>query len=614
MNRIPILPASIAAALLFIAPGTALAQCGHEDHDGLDGHELRSHAAEKVEWRSSGPRTADPVKVRLLGFNDFHGQLSARAIGARPAGGAAVLASYLRAAQAGMEDRTIIVHAGDHVGASPPNSALLQDEPAVTFLNLLANRHCQYLEPGSRGGFGGEQDEDLDDRFEEWMSPRCNVLGVTGNHEFDEGSGELGRLLQGGNHPAGPFLESPWRGARYPTLAANVIDVSTGRPILPPYLVKRVDGVPVAFIGLVLKETPTIVTPAGVAGLAFLDEAATANAIVSRLRRRGIHAFVVVIHKGGFQTPSFSGATGSAPGIGSDMADIQAVVTRLDDDVDVVVSGHRHSFTNALLRTTGGKEILVTQAFSASTAYAQIDLELDRRTRDVVGKTAVVATTWGDAGPGLFPDPAVAALVTAATDRVAPLVNQQVGTALAPLTRSASPAGEHALGRLIADAQRAAVPGADAAFMNPGGVRADLDAGPITWGELFTIQPFGNSLVAMTLTGAQVQTVLEQQWVGQTSPRILQPSGIAYAWSSSAPAGAKVSGVTIGGAPIDPLARYRVVVNSFLASGGDNFRVLVEGTDRVGGAVDLDALVDYVKAQPGGQVTPPDPGRITLAP
>lgn len=614
MNRIPTLLASLAAGILLLAPAGTPAQCGHEDHDHLNGHELREHAAEKVEWRSGGPRTSEPVKVRLLGFNDFHGQLSARTVGARPAGGAAVLASYLRAAQAGMEDRTFIVHAGDHVGASPPNSALLQDEPAITFLNLLANRHCRHLEPEERGGFGGEENDDLDDRFEEWLSPRCNVLGVTGNHEFDEGIGELGRLLLGGNHPNGPFLETSWRGARYPTLAANVVDVATDRPVLPPYLIKRVDGVPVAFIGLVLRETPTIVTPTGVAGLAFLDEADTANAIISRLKRRGVHAFVVVIHKGGHQTPSFGGATGPVPGAGSDMADIQGVVTRLDDDVDVVISGHRHSFTNALLRTAGGKEILVTQAFSASTAYAQIDLELDRRSRDVVAKTAVVPTTWGDAGPGLSPDPAVASLVTAATDRVAPLVNQQVGTALAPLTRAASPAGEHALGRLIADAQRAAVPGAQAAFMNPGGVRADLDAGPITWGELFTIQPFGNSLVAMTLTGAQVQTLLEQQWLGQTTPRILQPSGIAYAWSASAPAGAKVSGVTIGGTPIDPAASYRVVVNSFLASGGDNFRVLFEGTDRVGGAVDLDALIDFVKAQPGGQVAPPEPGRITLVP
>jgi 5'-nucleotidase len=197
---------------------------------------------------------------------------------------------------------------------------------------------------------------------------------------------------------------------------------------------------------------------------------------------------------------------------------------------------------------------------------------------------------------------------------VAPLVDRQVGVALSALTRNATPAGEHALGDVIADAQRAAVPGAVAAFMNPGGVRADLDAGPILWGELFTIQPFGNSMVGLTLTGAQVKTLLEQQWVGQTSPKILLISGLTYAWSASGPAGSKVSDVVIGGAPLDAAASYRVAVNNFLAGGGDNFVVLKAGLDQVGGAIDLDALVAYVSAQPGGQVAAPVTNRITRLP
>jgi 5'-nucleotidase len=439
------------------------------------------------------------------------------------------------------------------------------------------------------------------------------VVGTTGNHEFDEGMGELRRLLEGGNHPAGPFLENPWRGARYPTLAANVVDARTGRPVLPPYVVRHVGGVPVAFIGLVLRETPTIVTPSGVAGLTFLDEADAANRVVAKLKRRGIHAFVVLIHKGGVQAPSFAGATAGA-GPGSDLADIQAVVTRLDDDIDVVVSGHRHAFTNTLLKTASGKEILVTQAFSASTAYAQIDLEIDPESRDVISKVATVPTTWGDQGPGLAPDPEAAAIVAAATARVAPLVEQVVGTASAPVTRDPSPAGEQPLGDLIADAQRAAVAGAQAAFMNPGGIRADLAPGPVTWGALFTIQPFGNSLVAMTLSGTQLRTLLEQQWLGQTSPRMLQVSGISYSWSASAPIGSRVGDVAIGGVPLDPAGSYRVVVNSFLASGGDNFTVLVQGTNQVGGAVDLDALIAYVKGLPGQLVTPPAADRIRVVP
>jgi 5'-nucleotidase len=158
------------------------------------------------------------------------------------------------------------------------------------------------------------------------------------------------------------------------------------------------------------------------------------------------------------------------------------------------------------------------------------------------------------------------------------------------------------------------VPGAVAAFMNPGGIRADLDAGPITWGELFTIQPFGNSLVAMTLTGAQVKTLLEQQWAIPASPRFLQISGIGYAWSASAPVGDRVRDVVIGGAPLDPAASYRVVVNNFIAAGGDNFLVLRDGADQVGGAIDLDALVAYLAAQPGRTVSPPATGRIVRLP
>ena len=601
----------VAAGLALALPQRSYACEGEEQ----DSRELREAAARKVEWRHGGPRPAAPVKVRLLGFNDFHGQLSAKTAAGRPVGGAAVLTSYLEAAQAGMEDRTFIVDVGDLVGASPPNSALLQDEPAVSFLNHLANRHCRSLEHWSRLGLSscGDRGDD-DESFEQWLSPKCNVVGVTGNHEFDEGLAELRRLLEGGNHPSGPFLDDPWRGARYATLAANVVDAKSHKPVFPPYAIKKVDGVPVAFIGVVLKETPTIVTPTGVAGLTFLDEADTVNAIVARLRRRGLHAFVVVLHKGGTQAPTFETPTGPAPGAGSNLADVQNVVTRLDDDVDVVISGHSHAFTNALLSTASGKQVLVTQAFSTGTGYAQIDLELDRRTRDVFSKTAVVLTTWGDAGPGLTPNADIAALVKAASEKVAPLVNRQVGTALTAIARAPSTAGEQPLGDLIADAQRAAVPGAQAAFMNPGGIRADLDAGPILWGELFTIQPFGNSLVAMTLTGAQVKTLLEEQWVGQATPRMLQISGVTYTWSAAATAGSKVSDLMIGGVAVDPAASYRVVVNSFLSTGGDNFVVLKEGVDRVGGDVDLDALVAYVKAQPSGQVTAPATDRITQIP
>jgi len=265
----------------------------------------------------------------------------------------------------------------------------------------------------------------------------------------------------------------------------------------------------------------------------------------------------------------------------------------------VVVSGHTHAFTNALLKNAHGKEILVTQAFSAGTAYADIDLEIDRRTHDVVEKSAAIVTTFGDAGPGLTPDPAVAQLVADAEARVAPLVERVVGTASANITREQNAAGESALGNLIADAQRAAM-NTDFAFMNPGGIRADISAGPVSWGDLFTVQPFNNDVMKMTLTGAQIYTLLNQQWASQPYPRLLQVSGLSYTWDNARPAGARVVEVRKAGVPIDVNALYTVAVNSFIAGGGDNFTVLTAGTHRVVGPVDLDALVVYVEthAQP----------------
>jgi 5'-nucleotidase len=592
------------AAVVVTLPLAAFAHEGHDDAE--DGIENREQASRPVEWEDKSAPASRRIAVKILGINDFHGQLSAgKLVSKRPVGSAGVLAAYLRTAtSAAAPDHTLVVHAGDHVGASPASSALLQDEPAVSFLNLLANRHCRHLEVEERGGVGGREEED--DRFEGWMDPRCNLAGSVGNHEFDEGNAELQRLLGGGNHAKGPFLENPWKGARYPTLAANVVDAKTGKPVLPPYVVKRVDGVPLAFIGVVLKETPTIVTPSGVAGLRFLDEADTVNSYVPELRRRGVRAIVVLIHQGGSQK-SYTGATDPAGVVSGAIVDI---VKRLDDEVDLVVSGHSHTFVNAILQNEHGKPMLVTQAYSAGTAYADIDLEIDRETRDVVKKSASIVTTWADAGPGLVPDPDAAALTLAAETQVAPLVNQVIGTATTAMAGAGGPSGESPLGDLIADAQRAAVPGADFAFMNPGGVRADLAAGPVTWGNLFAIQPFGNSLVALTLTGTQVRQLLEQQWQGQPYARILHASGIAYTWDAALPAGSRVVEIRKGGALLDPTASYRVVVNNFMAAGGDNFTVLVQGGNPVGGAQDIDALIAWVKSlpQPFGA---PASGRIT---
>jgi len=222
---------------------------------------------------------------------------------------------------------------------------------------------------------------------------------------------------------------------------------------------------------------------------------------------------------------------------------------------------------------------------------------VDRSTGDVADSRAVVQTTWADEGPGSVPDRASAALQAAAEAKVAPLVGRVVATAGEPFPRSTNPAGESRLGDLVADAHRAAVAGAQVAFTNLGGLRADLPAGPLTWGTVFAAQPFGNTLVAMTLTGEQLAGLLERQWAGEQE-RVLQVSGVTYAWSASAPAGSKVRDARVGGAPLDRTARYRVVVNSFLAEGGDGFRAFAAGTDRATAGNDLDALVAYLGLLP----------------
>jgi 5'-nucleotidase len=462
------------------------------------------------------------------------------------------------------------------VGASPAASALLQDEPSIDFLNILNDK---------LGGHGQNH----------WQ-----VIGTLGNHEFDEGRAEMLRLIDGGNFATGPFLDKHYRGADFPYINCNVFDAATGKPILAPYEVRTIDKVKIGFVGAVTKTTPTIVTPAGVAGLEFRDEAESINASVAELKKQGVKTIVVLIHEGGFQT-SYTGPTKPVPAVVTGA--IGGIVNLLDDEVDVVLSAHTHAFTNTIMLNQHGVPILVTQAFSSSTAYADVLLTIDKSTGDVASETASIVTTFADAGPGLTPDADVAALTKAAEDMVAPLVNQVIGDAASAMNRTENSAGEQVLGNFIADAQRVEM-GVDFAFMNPGGIRADLAAGTVTWGELFNIQPFGNSMVKMNLTGAQVDALLEQQIFVPLPPaagnRFLSCSGLTYTWDAAAAAGNRVSDIRKNGVVLDPNTAYTVACNSFLSTGGDGFTVFNQGTNKVGGPVDLDALIAYIKslAQP----------------
>jgi 5'-nucleotidase len=499
-----------------------------------------------------------PLLMKIIAVNDFHGQLSAdRMVANRRAGGAAYLAAYINERRARVRE-SLLVHAGDSVGASPLVSALFQDQPTMEFMNMM--------------------------KFD---------VGTSGNHEFDEGIGEYKRLVEGGCHPTAGC----WSGANFSYLTSNVIDTKTGKTIFPAYKIVNVNGARIGFVGAVLKDTPTIVTPSGVAGLEFLDEAESINKAVGELHQQGVHAIVVLIHQGGFQAGNVP--TGQLSGA------IVDIVNKLDPDIDIVASGHTHAFTNT---TINGK--LITQAFSYSTAFADIDILYDRAKRDIVDKKAEIVTTFND---GVTPDPAVAALVKKYEDLAAPLANRVVGTAAAALPNDRGAAVDTGLGSLIADAQRDKM-GTQFAFMNPGGIRASLDAGEVTYGELFSVQPFGNNLVKMNLTGEQIYALLNRQWQPQTDGslivRILQISGLSYTYVDANPIGSKVVEVRgADGQPIDRAASYSVTVNSFLADGGDGFMVLRQGTNREGGPVDLDALVDYIGKLPQ-PFSPPAPGRI----
>lgn len=485
-----------------------------------------------------------PLKMKILAVNDFHGQLSTgRKVANKDAGGAAILAAYLKERRARVP-HSLTVHAGDMVGASPLVSALLQDQPTMEFMN--------------KAGFD---------------------IGTPGNHEFDEGLAELKRLVEGGSHPTA----GDWGGSTFPYINSNVIDTKTGQPIFPAYLIKNVAGARIGFVGAVLKGTPEVVTPSGVAGLEFRDEAESINAAVAELKQRGVKAIVVLIHQGGTQDPNSTELSGP----------IVDIANRLDDEVDVIASGHFHQFTNTVV---DGK--LITQAYSYSTAFADIDITIDRAKRDIVEKKAEIVTTFAE---GVAPDPEIDTLVKKYEAQVAPLVNRIVGTAATTLTSERSAAADTPLGNLIADAQRAKM-GTQMAFMNPGGIRAPIEAGEVTYGELFSVQPFGNNLVKMDLTGEQIYALLNQQWQpqqdGSVTVRILQISGLSYTYAEARDIGQKVVEIRVSGQPIDRSASYSITVNSFLADGGDGFTVLRQGTNRVGGPIDLDALVEYIEQLP----------------
>jgi 5'-nucleotidase len=555
-----------------------------------------------------------PIPIRLLALNDFHGQLPAgRKLDDRPVGGAAVLAAWMHEAERGAEGHTLIVHGGDMVGASPLTSALLRDEPTVTFLNQFTNSHCSAA-----------------DR----RAPLCNVVGTLGNHEFDKGLQELLRLHLGNSRTMGEqALAEPWEGENFPLVSANVVWADSGKPVLDPYVIKQVayrdttgqsKVVSLAFIGATVKGTPFLTSQVAVQKLRFLDEAEAVNRYLPELRAKGVHAVVLLIHQGGEQTPYAGTTDAKRPGVKGPIVDI---VSKLGDEIAVVASGHSHAFSNALLPNASGKPVLVTQAFSYSAAFAQIDLTIDPTTDTVISKSAEIFPAYADTGPGLKPDPKAAALVAQAETLVGPTANRVIARIHADISRQQDRNGESALGRLVVDAQRAAA-GTDFAFLNRGSLRdelradahrdlAQLPAGAVTYRDLYAIQPFGNSLARLTMTGQQLYDVLAQEFPAhklrdQEMRPQLYVSGLHYSWRLDRD-GNNVVEISRDGKPIDRNAHYTVVVNRFLADGGDGFTAFKQASQRVEFGNDVELLEAYLQKQAAlhdGFVTAPTDERI----
>lgn len=526
------------------------------------------------------------VSVRILAVDNFHGRLVEGGNVIQPdgtpitAGGTEYLATHVNNLRAN-HPHTVVVSAGDLIGASPLLSALFHDEPTIEAFNLIG----------------------LD-------------YNAVGQHEFDEGVAELRRMQEGGCHPIDGCQDyDSFDGADFRFLAANVIRDDNGKTLFPAYKVRSFAGAKIAFIGITLKRIPTLAAPPNIAGLTFNDEAETVNALVPALKAKGIETIVVLISEGGFTTGSYN----ECLDISGPIVDI---VNGLDPAVDVVITGYAHQGY-----TCNINGMLVTSAYAWGRMITAIDLTVDRSSGDAVSMSANNVIVTRDVPP----EPLLSALVSKYEALAPPLANRVIGSITADITRARNAAGESALGDVVADSQLAATAdpalgGSVVAFMNAGSMRADLffaqsgseGDGNVTYAEAYSVEPFGNHLVTMTLTGEQIDTALEQQFAGcgsQNLDRHLQVSaGFTYSWSAAATPCNKVdiASIMINGVPIDPAAAYRITVNDFLGFGGENFLVFTEGTDRLGGGEDLDAFEAYFQAN---SPVPPGPqNRITVLP
>ncbi|MEU1872635.1 bifunctional metallophosphatase/5'-nucleotidase [Streptomyces sp. NPDC019793] len=588
----------VAAATVVTAGALAAAALpGSASADGNDrGHGGTGHGHGQGRYQD----------VQLLSFNDLHGNLepptgsSGRVTEVQPdgttktidAGGVEYLATHLREAREGNR-YSITAAGGDMVGASPLLSGLFHDEPTIEALNKL----------------------DLD------------VTSV-GNHEFDEGAGELARLQNGGCHPTeGCYTDKEFKGADFPYLAANVLDEKTGKPLLKPYWVWKQRGVKVGFIGVTLEGTPDIVSAEGVKGLTFKDEVETINKYAKELQRQGVKSIVALVHEGGFPASSSYNYDCDSPGAGDGISGpIVDIAKNVTPQVDALVTGHTHNAYVCTVPDPAGNPRMVTSASSFGRLYTDTTLTYDRATGDIARTSVKSANHVVTRDVPKAPD--MTRLIGRWSTLAAPIGNRPVGYVSADIDRTGT---ESPLGDLIADAQFAygkeQDPETDLALMNPGGIRAPITYaasgaegdGVVTYAEGFTVQPFANTVNLKDYTGAQLIQVLKEQVSGpnEAAPKILQvSSGLTYTLDLTKSGADRVvaDSIRLNGAPIDPAATYRVASNSFLAGGGDGFTTLGEGTNELVGADDLTAFEQYLTANSSAAdpIAPPATDRITV--
>ena len=534
---------------------------------------------------------ARAIPVQLLSFNDYHGHLEAtdRPLAsdpaATPAGGVEYLSAKLTQLRAKVGDaNSLTVAAGDTIGGSTFLSGMFHDEPSVESLNTLG----------------------------------LDVTSV-GNHEFDEGTAELLRMQRGGCHPVDGcyFPDQPYAGANYPYLAANVFKKSDNKLLLPGTTVRKVGGVPIGFIGLTLKGTPSLVDPAGVASVRFADEVQTVNQQAGALNRRGVKAIVVLIHQGGEQSPTTSNYDG-CQGFNGPIADMAPRFSAL---VDVVVSGHTHQPYVCTQTDPQGRPRLLTSAASYGQMVTETYFNINSVTKDINRNSFVSHNVVVDRTS--TPDPAETAVISKWQALAGPIAGAVVGTVAQDVTGDAggNRGIETPMSDLIADAILWGTQSGNTqlAFMNIGGVRNSFlvngiangeNPGEITYTEAYNVAPFGNLLVSLDMTGQQIKDTLEQQFIagrpgGRDALGLGVSAGFSYTWDATQPQGSKVvpGTMSLHGVPMDMAATYRVGTINFLANGGDSFSGFMAGTNLLGGKEDLANLVDYLGAHPG--ITPP---------